>query len=199
VFLAKGSDAGNRVPVYAIDPHTGAQMERDMFNNGKPLWSFYEFKKNIKDAGVEHLIVPILKTSVEVSENWDKEVGLIWIDGDHSYEMVTQDFKSWRGFLVKGGVIAFHDSTNPFFGVEKMLRDYLFKDKQFSRFGLVSGIVYAVRTDDPSIVRFFFLLKLKLSIAIVKIFRLFPIPLGFKGAAKSFVKKILGQGSDVRS
>ena len=34
---------------------------------------------------------------------------LLFIDGDHSYEGVRDDFRGYRGLVAPGGLIAFHD------------------------------------------------------------------------------------------
>ncbi|RLC39554.1 MAG: hypothetical protein DRH33_02540 [Candidatus Nealsonbacteria bacterium] len=45
IWLGRGSKAGNKVKVFAIDPHTGSPWHRKMY--GK-VWTYEEFKKNIK-------------------------------------------------------------------------------------------------------------------------------------------------------
>jgi predicted O-methyltransferase YrrM len=42
----------------------------------------------------------------------DRKVDFLFIDGDHSYEGVRQDFENYVGFLNDPGLIAFHD-INP--------------------------------------------------------------------------------------
>jgi len=42
----------------------------------------------------------------------DRKVDFLFIDGDHSYEGVKQDFENYIGFLNDPGLIAFHD-INP--------------------------------------------------------------------------------------
>jgi predicted O-methyltransferase YrrM len=51
-------------------------------------------------------------TSVEASRRTDSpsEVDLVFIDAQHDYESVREDFYSWKPRLKRGGVIAFHDS-----------------------------------------------------------------------------------------
>ena len=39
----------------------------------------------------------------------EKNVGLLWLDGDHSYEGVRGDFDAWLPWLVTDGVVALHD------------------------------------------------------------------------------------------
>ena len=38
-----------------------------------------------------------------------KKLDFIFIDGDHTYEGAKKDFKLYRHFVRKGGVIGFHD------------------------------------------------------------------------------------------
>ncbi|HYC34328.1 MAG TPA: class I SAM-dependent methyltransferase [Candidatus Paceibacterota bacterium] len=40
-------------------------------------------------------------------------IGFIFIDGDHTYEAVKQDFEEWFPLVEKSGYIAFHDSARP--------------------------------------------------------------------------------------
>jgi len=60
IWLGKGSIAGNNVKVYAIDPHTGSSEHK---KSGKGVWTFEKFKENIKDAGVNDVIISIVETS----------------------------------------------------------------------------------------------------------------------------------------
>jgi hypothetical protein len=42
-----------------------------------------------------------------------REICVLFIDGDHSYEGVMKDFERWSPMVVAGGLVAFHD-TNQF-------------------------------------------------------------------------------------
>ncbi len=39
----------------------------------------------------------------------EQKLDFLLIDGDHTYEGVTKDFKMYRNLVAKGGIIAFHD------------------------------------------------------------------------------------------
>jgi cephalosporin hydroxylase len=39
----------------------------------------------------------------------EERLDLLFIDGDHSYEGVKQDFETYRGLVKEGGFIVFHD------------------------------------------------------------------------------------------
>ena len=45
----------------------------------------------------------------------DQKVDFLFIDGDHSYEGVKQDFENYIGFLNDTGIIAFHDINPDYF------------------------------------------------------------------------------------
>lgn len=67
----------------------------------------------------------------EVSNSWNKEIDILHIDGDHSYESVSRDFTNWSKFVGQNGVVLFHDveefeSVNVFFsslGGYKLIRN----------------------------------------------------------------------------
>ncbi|MBU2214168.1 class I SAM-dependent methyltransferase [Patescibacteria group bacterium] len=134
ICLAEGSRAGKNIPIYAIDPHTGSSEHGDVY-------TFEEFKKNISNAGIENMIHPIVKTSKEASEGWNKPIELLWIDGAHEEEYVRLDYELWTEHLVPGGTIAFHDSSMP--GVKIVLEQYLYKGNVFRNIRFVHGATYA--------------------------------------------------------
>ncbi|MBI2664402.1 class I SAM-dependent methyltransferase [Candidatus Woesearchaeota archaeon] len=146
VWLASGSKDGNHAAVYAIDPHTGSSEHKKMF--GK-VWTFEEFKQNVKAAKVDGLVKPIVKTSEAAARNWDKKIGFLWIDGAHEYEMVLLDYKLWEPHLIDGGVIAFHDSQKG--GPKKVVNRHLYFGSRFRNIGFVEGITYATKTSHLSI------------------------------------------------
>ncbi|MFX1393423.1 MAG: class I SAM-dependent methyltransferase [Promethearchaeota archaeon] len=57
-------------------------------------------RKNSHDPATLVKVKKILK---------EKEIDLLFIDGDHSYEGVKQDFEMYAPLVKKNGIIAFHD------------------------------------------------------------------------------------------
>lgn len=107
ICLGKGTQQGNEVQVYAVDPHIGSSEHQKMF--GK-VDTYQEFLQNIKNAGVEKYVEPIRKTSEEASKNIRKSIGFLFVDGAHEYKFVNLDYKLWFAKVVDQGVVAFHDS-----------------------------------------------------------------------------------------
>lgn len=105
--LALGSQKSNYCSVFSIDPHANFV--------GVSGWSFgpadLSIKyKNISSMEVGELVFCICLKSDQVSNTWEQPIGLLWIDGDHSYEAVKNDFFGFKPFLTQKSKIAFHDS-----------------------------------------------------------------------------------------
>ena len=49
----------------------------------------------------------------------DEKIDFLFIDGDHSYIGVKEDFHKYKRFIAKGGIIALHDIKSIQFGVRK--------------------------------------------------------------------------------
>jgi predicted O-methyltransferase YrrM len=79
---------------------------------------------NLDRANVRDWVNIILGNSADIANNWHRPVEFLWIDGDHSYEGVLSDINNWEKFVLKGGIIAFHDYRNGT-GVSSAIHDSL--------------------------------------------------------------------------
>lgn len=52
----------------------------------------FVFRQNIKDAGIEDWIVPPVITSTDALISWQDPIRLLFIDANHTYEAVREDF-----------------------------------------------------------------------------------------------------------
>jgi len=55
----------------------------------------------------------------------DKSVGIVYVDGDHTYQGCKSDISSWWPKLVDGGVMAFHDYGNSDYGVQRAVIEHM--------------------------------------------------------------------------
>lgn len=55
----------------------------------------------------------------------DGSAGLLYLDGDHSYEGVMNDLKNYYSKVVEGGVVSGHDFINPAYGVKEAVYDFV--------------------------------------------------------------------------
>jgi len=135
--LALGSMSVGGEKVYAVDPH------KPLAEEGYLEDTEAELHKNIKMAGVESHVVPMVMTSEEAEKGWAQPVRLLWIDGDHRYEHVKQDFLLWESHVIEGGVIAMHDTIRKK-GPKRVLWENIFFSDRFQEISIVDNIT-AVR------------------------------------------------------
>lgn len=109
VALASGSRAGHGVPVYAVD-HFSGSIEHRVKAGDKPVWTFDAFTENVREAGVADLVRPIVAASTEAAKTFNEPIGLLFIDGDHSYAGARGDYDAWVPKVLPGGTIAMHDT-----------------------------------------------------------------------------------------
>jgi MMP 1-O-methyltransferase len=184
IYLAKGSKAGNNIKVYAVDPHQGTKDHQ----NHKVFNTFSEFKENLIKANVDDIVVPLVKTSEEASKNWQEPIEFLWIDGDHSFPMVKLDFDLWSPYLIKGGIIAFHDAVSG--EPKKVVCNFVLKSGKFGNAGLIDTIFYAQKLDT-----LYFKDKLRnkaiiILLNIYEFFRSLPLPKILRKLFKRIVNKI---------
>ncbi|MEW6529028.1 MAG: class I SAM-dependent methyltransferase [Candidatus Micrarchaeota archaeon] len=139
IWIANGSKSGNKVKIYAIDPHIGSSEHQ---KENEKIWTFEEFKKNIKNAKVDDIIVPLIKTSEEAVNSFNEQVEFIFIDGAHEYELVKLDFDLWFPKVIDGGILAFHDTIG-WEGPTKVVKDCVCKSKYFKNIKFVDSITFA--------------------------------------------------------
>jgi hypothetical protein len=116
--LVLGTRAGSHVPVYAIEPHeTFVGILGGKFGPADRK-AFFE---NTLRADVVETIRLVNVSSDVITPGWERPVALLWLDGDHTYEGVTRDFRCWRPHLAPHAVVALHDSNDPKLGPARLI------------------------------------------------------------------------------
>lgn len=139
IWLGSGAKAGTGARVFAIDPHTGSSEHQKALG---PVWTFDAFVQNLKTAGVDDIVEPVIKTSKEAAQVFDHPIELIFIDGGHEYESVKSDYELWFPKVIDGGIMAFHDTTN-FNGPKKLVDQEIFTSRHFRNVRFVHSITFA--------------------------------------------------------
>jgi hypothetical protein len=93
--------------------------------------------------------------SFDIVRNWNRPIDLLWIDGNHDYQAVKQDYEQWEPFIKIGGFIAFHDSNKKdnshgwskwgWEGPTRLVREVL-RPPKWSRVTRNDSITYAKKT-----------------------------------------------------
>lgn len=139
--LGLGSLHGNKVPVVAIDLWNTTQLNdrQERFESDE---TYELFKSYIKAMQVDSVVQYQKSSSIEASKNWDKnnKIGILFIDGDHSYRGVYNDFFSWYDYVATNQLILFHDYSKHFPGVVKFA-DEMIIQKKVIRQGQVKSLL----------------------------------------------------------
>ena len=113
-WLAHGSKSRFREKVHAVDPFDGGPELGELDVIKREGTTYFKFVDNLTQQELFDYVEPIVATSTEAVKKWVKPVRLLFIDGDHTYAAVKQDFELWTRFLVVGGVVAFDDVTGQY-------------------------------------------------------------------------------------
>jgi len=90
-------------------------LPSSLFGRGYPSWKDRLYKSFARDRQEIELVRgnSHQASSVEAVERLlkNRQVDVLFIDGDHTYEGVKKDFELYSPMMRKGGLIAFHDIT----------------------------------------------------------------------------------------
>lgn len=126
--LAIGTKATNKMPVYAIEPHEQFIGEYGGVYNSNDRQEFF---KNILKLGHTDIVRLVNVPSHTIVKCWDKKISFLWIDGDHRYTAVKKDLLSWSKFIIRGGKIALHDSSEKESGPYKAIQGLIKTDSSY--------------------------------------------------------------------
>lgn len=115
--LAWGSSQGQGAHVWAIDPwemYQGEPVDLSFMGSGYGATNTKGTRRwaehNIRSLGYSRTVTLIQGHSRFEGQAWQgPPVGLLFIDGDHSYEAVQGDLLSWADNLAAGATIVFDD------------------------------------------------------------------------------------------
>jgi len=108
----------NNSTVFALDHHRGSEEHQrgeffhdpELYDAGEGIMdSFREFRRNIRRAGLDEFVVPIVAGSAAAARHWQTPLAMVFIDGGHSLAAALTDYRGWTAHLMRGGVLAIHD------------------------------------------------------------------------------------------
>jgi predicted O-methyltransferase YrrM len=140
-YLARGlADAESPYKVVSIDPHEDPGQRNAYF-------------ATLDRHGLRDRVEPVVGYSHDAAQSFDRRVGLLWIDGDHSYRGVREDFDDWFPRLEVGGWYAMHDTVNSWYGPTRLARELLVRRSDLTRIGIVWLILYAQKVEQSALAR----------------------------------------------
>jgi cephalosporin hydroxylase len=88
--------------------------EGEVEKNGSlyPSASFKEFYANLEQAEVEEYVAPLRMHSIAAANLFKgHSVSALFLDGDHSYEALSEELRAWYPKVSKDGYFIGHDSN----------------------------------------------------------------------------------------
>lgn len=117
LYLAYGAEAGKGAHVWGIDPWDlpGERPPRRLkFTDSDTKWTAVN---NVVDSGLKHRVDLLIGFSQTIARTWVSynagPVGLLHIDGDHSYTAARGDFREWKRHLADDAFVVWDDYGNP--------------------------------------------------------------------------------------
>lgn len=143
VALATGAGISGE-QVYCVDPH----QEFTGVYGGKfgpqDRGAFYQV---MLQTSLFDRVALVNLASKEAARGWHRPIGLLFIDGDHTYRGVSNDFKAWDPHVSMGGVVAFDDAIDPAIGPARLIEEILGSRRYMSL--EVVGKIHFLRKLDP--------------------------------------------------
>lgn len=104
-FIGMALKENGHGKLFAIDPH-----EPTSWNDFQSIDTFEIIKSNLATLQVTNQVEIIRMTSEETAKGWTRQIDMIFIDGDHSYEGIKRDWELFVPYLTDFGVVIFHDT-----------------------------------------------------------------------------------------
>ena len=142
VLLAKAIQlSGSHSTLYAVDPLTSPSITDPTILVGEDVSK--TFYSNLESNGVSDQVEFLQGLSADLAKTWDRDIRLLWIDGDHTYRGVRLDLELFKPYLREGAVVAFHDVLNSFEGPVRIFAEDIVLNPDFKGCSLCGSIGYA--------------------------------------------------------
>lgn len=119
IYLGEGCRMRGLNALFSVDHHFGSEEQQpgqeyydaELFDTSLGrVNTLPHLVRNLRDAGLEDWVIPIVGRSTVVAANWPRaSVALLFIDGSHAKAAVEADYHAWSERIVRGGWVLFHD------------------------------------------------------------------------------------------
>jgi predicted O-methyltransferase YrrM len=118
VYLAAGvREADVDSVVFSVDHHRGSEEHQPGQEYHDPRFvdasgrvdTLAAFRTTVDQAGISDQVVAVVGSSSVVARHWSTPLGMVFIDGGHSFQAAQDDLDSWSPVILLGGLLAIHD------------------------------------------------------------------------------------------
>ncbi len=117
LYLGTGvRDGGGQL--FALDHHRGSEEHQvgeeyhdpELYDTElERMDTLPELRRTLHRAALDDVVIPLVTTSAGAGRFWSMPLGLVFIDGGHSFEAAFTDYRTWVGHIRQGGFLAIHD------------------------------------------------------------------------------------------
>ncbi len=116
-YIGAGCEEAGSV-LFSIDHHRGSEEQQPGEEYFDPelldtetglIDTFRFFRKTIDALGLEETVIPIIARSEVAAQEWKTPLGMVFIDGGHTFEAAMTDYTCWTPHILPGGFLAIHD------------------------------------------------------------------------------------------
>ncbi len=117
VYLGAAARARATV-LFSVDHHRGSEENQAGWDHHDPevvdaetgrMDTLPRFRRTIERARLEDVVVGVIGDSSTVAAHWATPLGLVFIDGGHSLDVVMADYEGWSRHVAPGGLLVLHD------------------------------------------------------------------------------------------
>jgi predicted O-methyltransferase YrrM len=147
VYLGAGAKQASS-HVLCVDHHRGSEEHQpgevyhdpELFDSAAAqMDTLHALRRTLRLAELEDVCIPFVARSETASRLWTTPLGVVFIDGGHSFPAAHADYDGWHDKIAPGGVLAIHDLfPDPSTGGQAPIEIY--------RKGLASGLFDALET-----------------------------------------------------
>lgn len=101
-----------------VDHHRGSEEHQvgegyhdpELFDSeAGALDTLMELRRNLRAAGLEECSILLVASSARAAAIAQAPLGMVFIDGGHSFEAAHNDYDCWADKVAPGGILAIHD------------------------------------------------------------------------------------------
>lgn len=117
VYLGEACRQSGR-SLFAVDHHRGSEEHQlgELYHDPVVfdadvglVDTFRLFRQTLRLADLESVVVPVVASTIVASRDWQTPLGMVFIDGGHSFAAAQNDYDCWTPHIARGGVLAIHD------------------------------------------------------------------------------------------
>jgi len=117
VYIGSGVREAGGVFV-SVDHHRGSEENQAGWEHHDPelvdprcgkMDTLPWIRRTLEEAGLERSVVLMVTDSATAASLIPGPVGMLFIDGGHSFESAFADYEAWSGKIARGGILAIHD------------------------------------------------------------------------------------------